>query len=159
VFWGDQIFVPSAGTPPSGGNHADILACLGPMPSQAEWTDKGLDKYGLIAVNDKGQATQVRVKEDVRKQRQGCCAPLRSGPLCEKAKVRRVVFDSARLLTLGFWAMGVGFGAGGKGVVRYCQQAAGFLWHGGKPSALTQHPSLAASRTLLAHPPPRALVA
>lgn len=59
VFWGDQIFVPSAGTPPSGGNHADILACLGPMPSQAEWTDKGLDKYGLIAVNDKGQATQV----------------------------------------------------------------------------------------------------
>jgi hypothetical protein len=59
VFWGDQIFVPSAGTPASGANHADILACLGPMPTQEEWAEKGLDKYGLIAVNDKGQATQV----------------------------------------------------------------------------------------------------
>ena len=59
VFWGDQIFVPSAGTPMSGEGHADILACLGPMPSGDEWAAKGLDKYGLIAVNDKGEATQV----------------------------------------------------------------------------------------------------
>mmetsp|Transcript_28749 Transcript_28749/g.62977 ORF Transcript_28749/g.62977 Transcript_28749/m.62977 type:complete len:534 (-) Transcript_28749:321-1922(-) len=59
VFWGDQIFVPSAGTPESGSGHADILACLGPMPSVDEWSAKGLEKYGLIAVNDKGEATQV----------------------------------------------------------------------------------------------------
>mmetsp|Transcript_28372 Transcript_28372/g.47615 ORF Transcript_28372/g.47615 Transcript_28372/m.47615 type:complete len:541 (-) Transcript_28372:459-2081(-) len=59
VFWGDQIFVPSNGTAASGAGHADILACLGPMPTQAEWAEKGLEKYGLIAVNDSGEATQV----------------------------------------------------------------------------------------------------
>mmetsp|Transcript_9249 Transcript_9249/g.12526 ORF Transcript_9249/g.12526 Transcript_9249/m.12526 type:complete len:555 (-) Transcript_9249:322-1986(-) len=59
VFWGDQIFVPSAGTPQSGAAHADILACLGPMPSAEEWMEKGLDKYGLIAVNAQKEATQV----------------------------------------------------------------------------------------------------
>jgi len=59
VFWGDQVFVPSAGTPESGSHPADILACLGPMPSEAEWTEKGLDKYGLIAVNGDGDAAQV----------------------------------------------------------------------------------------------------
>ena len=45
-----QVFVPSAGTPASGGHHADILACLGPMPTEEEWAERGLDKYGLIAV-------------------------------------------------------------------------------------------------------------
>jgi len=47
---GAQVFVPSAGTPASGEHHADILACLGPMPTEEEWTERGLDKYGLIAV-------------------------------------------------------------------------------------------------------------
>jgi hypothetical protein len=59
VFWGDQVFVPSAGTPASGAHHADILACLGPMPSEAEWAERGLEKYGLIAVNKAGAAAQV----------------------------------------------------------------------------------------------------
>ena len=59
VFWGDQVFVPSAGTPASGRHHADILACLGDMPTREEWAEKGLDKYGLIAVNEGGNAAQV----------------------------------------------------------------------------------------------------
>ena len=59
VFWGDQIFVPAAGHLPSGSHHADILAQMGPMPSEEEWTLKGLDKYGLITVNDAGEAAQV----------------------------------------------------------------------------------------------------
>lgn len=59
VFWGDQIFVPLAGTPESGKHHADILGMLGPMPSAEEWAAKGLEKYGLIAVNEAGDAAQV----------------------------------------------------------------------------------------------------
>ena len=59
VFWGDQIFVPAAGHLPSGFHHADILAQMGPMPSEEEWTLKGLDKYGLITVNDQNEAAQV----------------------------------------------------------------------------------------------------
>ena len=59
VFWGDQIFVPAAGHLPSGSHHADILAQMGPMPSEEEWTLKGLDKYGLITVNDQNEAAQV----------------------------------------------------------------------------------------------------
>lgn len=48
-----------AGTPPSGAHHADILACLGSMPTEAEWAERGLEKYGLIAVGESGEATQV----------------------------------------------------------------------------------------------------
>mmetsp|Transcript_129816 Transcript_129816/g.277081 ORF Transcript_129816/g.277081 Transcript_129816/m.277081 type:complete len:524 (+) Transcript_129816:93-1664(+) len=59
VFWGDQIFVPSAGHLSSGGYHADILSLQGPMPNEQEWKEKGLEKYGLIAVNSSGEATQV----------------------------------------------------------------------------------------------------
>jgi hypothetical protein len=59
VFWGDQVFIPSAGTPASGSHPADILACLGDMPTKEEWVAKGLDKYGLIAVNEQGNAAQV----------------------------------------------------------------------------------------------------
>lgn len=59
VFWGDQIFVPSAGHGASGSHHADILAQMGPMPDEAQWKAKGLDKYGLITVNAEGEAAQV----------------------------------------------------------------------------------------------------
>ena len=41
VFWGDQIFVPSAGHLPSGAHHADILARMGPMPTEEEWAAHG----------------------------------------------------------------------------------------------------------------------
>jgi len=59
VFWGDQVFIPSAGMPPSGSHPADILALAGPMPTEEEWKERGLEKYGLIAVNKKGNAAQV----------------------------------------------------------------------------------------------------
>jgi len=82
VFWGDQIFVPSAGTPQSGAHHADILACLGPMPTAEEWKAKGLEKYGLIAVNDKDDATQVeKVEFDMAQQLLGSFGTVKSvGP-------------------------------------------------------------------------------
>ena len=59
VFWGDQIFIPSAGHNKSGTHHADILAVMQPMPDEKEWTEKGFSNYGLIAVNDENEATQV----------------------------------------------------------------------------------------------------
>jgi len=59
VFWGDQIFIPSAGHNKSGEHHADILAVMGPMPNETEWNEKGFSNYGLIAVNGENEATQV----------------------------------------------------------------------------------------------------
>jgi len=59
VFWGDQIFIPAVGHGASGKHHADILAVMGPMPTAEEWQERGLEKYGLIAVNDSDEATQV----------------------------------------------------------------------------------------------------
>ncbi|EQC29329.1 hypothetical protein SDRG_12998 [Saprolegnia diclina VS20] len=59
VFWGDQVFIPSAAVHYTPVHHIDILATLAPMPSAQEWHDKGLEKYGLIAVNADNQAAQV----------------------------------------------------------------------------------------------------
>lgn len=59
VFWGDQVFVPSASPAYEATHHADILCSLAAMPTAEEWRDKGLDKYGLIAVNADGDAAQV----------------------------------------------------------------------------------------------------
>mmetsp|Transcript_5876 Transcript_5876/g.8062 ORF Transcript_5876/g.8062 Transcript_5876/m.8062 type:complete len:549 (+) Transcript_5876:78-1724(+) len=59
VFWGDQVFIPCATTSYNPASHADILCKLIPMPSETEWSEKGLEKYGLIAVNEAGNAAQV----------------------------------------------------------------------------------------------------
>ena len=60
VFWGDQIFVPkTVDVNYTVTHHVDILCSLGPMLSEADWRAKGMDKYGLIAVGDKGEAAQV----------------------------------------------------------------------------------------------------
>jgi len=59
VFWGDQIFVPTVSVDYVVTHHVDILCSLGPMPSESEWVEKGLDKYGLIAQNATGGAAQV----------------------------------------------------------------------------------------------------
>lgn len=59
VFWGDQVFIPSADVKYDARHHIDILAALAPMPSEQEWADKGLEKYGLIAVNQQDDAAQV----------------------------------------------------------------------------------------------------
>lgn len=39
--------------------HADILCSLGPMMNAEEWAEKGMDKYGLIALTESGRAAQV----------------------------------------------------------------------------------------------------
>jgi hypothetical protein len=59
VFWGDQVFLPTVPIHYTPTHHIDILCSLGPMPSEEEWEQKGMDKYGLIAVNDSGDAIQV----------------------------------------------------------------------------------------------------
>jgi hypothetical protein len=58
TFWGDQVFIPTRDPDPPQ-HHADILCKLGPMPDAATWAAKGLDKYGLIAVDGEGDASQV----------------------------------------------------------------------------------------------------
>ncbi|RMD74230.1 MAG: hypothetical protein D6820_17105 [Lentisphaerae bacterium] len=59
VFWGDQVFIPSAPVIYQPTHHVDILAALAQMPSAEEWKARGLEKYGLIAVAANGDAAQV----------------------------------------------------------------------------------------------------
>jgi len=59
VFWGDQVFIPSALTSYTPKHHADILAQMGPMPSQQQWEEKGYSNYGLIAMGAGGEGAQV----------------------------------------------------------------------------------------------------
>mmetsp|Transcript_3930 Transcript_3930/g.5170 ORF Transcript_3930/g.5170 Transcript_3930/m.5170 type:complete len:552 (-) Transcript_3930:200-1855(-) len=51
VFWGDQVFLPSAPFQYKSTHHADILCTLlgDTAPTAEEWTAQGLDKYGVIA--------------------------------------------------------------------------------------------------------------
>lgn len=60
VFWGDQIFVPTLDTDYEASRaHADILCMLAPMPNAEQWAEKGLEKYGLVAVSQSGAACQI----------------------------------------------------------------------------------------------------
>lgn len=59
VFWGDQIFIPTVPTDYTVTHHIDILCSLGPMLTEKEWKEKGMEKYGLIARNSSGGAAQV----------------------------------------------------------------------------------------------------
>lgn len=60
VFWGDQIFVPTAPFSCTPTHHVDIMCTLEEEPPTAKvWQDKGLDKYGVIAVSNNGDAAQV----------------------------------------------------------------------------------------------------
>lgn len=54
-----QVFIPSVTCVYEPQHHVDILCTLGPMPNEVEWKQKGLDKYGLIAVGVNGEAAQV----------------------------------------------------------------------------------------------------
>jgi hypothetical protein len=53
------VFIPTVPVTYTPTHHVDILCSLGPMPSAEEWERKGMDKYGLIAVNTHQQAAQV----------------------------------------------------------------------------------------------------
>lgn len=59
VFWGDQIFIPSQSCDYTPTHAIDILVKLNPMPSAEEWKERGLDKYGLVAIDAKGDAQQI----------------------------------------------------------------------------------------------------
>lgn len=65
VFWGDQVFLPSASSDVTPTHHIDILCSLlgDTAPTAEEWQEQGLDKYGVIAVmsqeNGKQEAAQV----------------------------------------------------------------------------------------------------
>ena len=59
VYWGDQVFIPSAPVEYDAKHHIDILCSLGPMLTAEQWEEKGMQKYGLIAVNTAGNAAQV----------------------------------------------------------------------------------------------------
>jgi hypothetical protein len=59
VFWGDQIFIPTTPVEYHAIHQVDILCSLGPMMTEAEWKQKGMEKYGLIAQCENGKAAQV----------------------------------------------------------------------------------------------------
>lgn len=59
VFWGDQVFIPTVPVEYTATHHIDILCSLGPMLSEQEWREKGMEKYGLIAQSVGGEGAQV----------------------------------------------------------------------------------------------------
>jgi len=63
VYWGDQIFVPSAPYQETPTHHIDIMCTLlgETAPTAAEWEAQGLEKYGVIAVlkGEERNAAQV----------------------------------------------------------------------------------------------------
>lgn len=59
VFWGDQVFIPTAPVEYVVDSHVDILCSLGPMVDEKTWQEKGMNKYGLIAKNKDGKTAQV----------------------------------------------------------------------------------------------------
>lgn len=69
VFWGDQIFIPSAPTPTSQNSHVDILARMGPLPNRKQFETQNLKNYGLL-VQSKGGAIHLLEKVDYDALRQ-----------------------------------------------------------------------------------------
>lgn len=71
VFWGDQVFLPTAAFATAPTHHADILCTLlgETAPTAEEWTAQGLDKYGVIAVvgeaNSNGKPLEAAQVEKV----------------------------------------------------------------------------------------------
>jgi len=65
VFWGDQIFIPSAPFKYTPTHHADIMCTLlgGSAPTAEEWAEKGLDKYGVIAVSSGPEKNAAQVEK------------------------------------------------------------------------------------------------
>jgi hypothetical protein len=55
VFWGDQVFIPSASFQYTPTHHIDIMCTLlgETAPTSTEWKEQGLDKYGVIACIEK----------------------------------------------------------------------------------------------------------
>lgn len=66
VYWGDQVFIPSASFTQEPTHHVDIMCTLLPQaPTAQEWQDQGLDKYGVIAcyTNSEGKVDAAQVEK------------------------------------------------------------------------------------------------
>jgi hypothetical protein len=65
VFWGDQVFVPSATFEYTPTHHADIMCTLlgDKAPTAEEWVAQGLDKYGVIAVSSSAEKNAAQVEK------------------------------------------------------------------------------------------------
>lgn len=59
VFWGDQVFIPSVPIQTRSKAHIDILALVGKLPSEEAWAEKEMSNYGLIAIDQNGEAKDV----------------------------------------------------------------------------------------------------
>ena len=58
VFWGDQLFVPEADPAPA--QHGVVIAARRLPEITAEaWATRGLHRYGLLGVDDRGEAAQL----------------------------------------------------------------------------------------------------
>eukprot|EP00591_Stephanopyxis_turris_P001859 CAMPEP_0195519700 /NCGR_PEP_ID=MMETSP0794_2-20130614/15282_1 /TAXON_ID=515487 /ORGANISM="Stephanopyxis turris, Strain CCMP 815" /LENGTH=544 /DNA_ID=CAMNT_0040648893 /DNA_START=110 /DNA_END=1744 /DNA_ORIENTATION=+ len=66
VYWGDQVFIPSAAFQYEPTHHIDIMCTLlgDTAPTAEEWVAQGLDKYGVIAVS-KGKEKHAAQVEKV----------------------------------------------------------------------------------------------
>jgi len=69
VYWGDQVFIPSAAFEYTPTHHVDIMCTLlgDTAPTAEEWAAQGLDKYGVIAVikSDDGTRSDAAQVEKV----------------------------------------------------------------------------------------------
>mmetsp|Transcript_25565 Transcript_25565/g.33886 ORF Transcript_25565/g.33886 Transcript_25565/m.33886 type:complete len:554 (+) Transcript_25565:212-1873(+) len=65
VFWGDQVFIPSAPFEYTPTHHVDIMCTLlgQTAPTAEEWVEKGLDKYGVIAVSQGEEKNAAQVEK------------------------------------------------------------------------------------------------
>jgi len=65
VFWGDQVFIPSAPFEYTPTHHVDIMCTLlgETAPTAEEWVAQGLDKYGVIAVSSAASRNAAQVEK------------------------------------------------------------------------------------------------
>lgn len=65
VYWGDQVFIPSAAFSYTPTHHVDIMCTLlgETAPTAEEWEKEGLDKYGVIAVSKGANKNAAQVEK------------------------------------------------------------------------------------------------
>jgi len=65
VYWGDQVFIPSAPFRYTPTHHIDIMCTLlgEEAPTEEEWKEQGLDKYGVIAVSKGSDKNAAQVEK------------------------------------------------------------------------------------------------
>jgi len=65
VFWGDQVFIPSAPFVYTPTHHIDIMCTLlgDTAPTAEEWAKEGLEKYGVIAVSNSASKDAAQVEK------------------------------------------------------------------------------------------------